>query len=537
MTAKRFWILWIFCLLFFLQRPWFFDDPSVIVSARAAAAHPLDPYTFPFDTGLPGVNNWTPGQAPSYTHPAFSSWILGAALKLVGPHRSEIPLHLLMFGIASAALWICSRLAGRFVSDSPLFVALLAFSPVYFLTTLTLYPHLFYFLFYALALWAALQIVDNHPGPWPLILGVAMALAALSLHQWPVLLGIVVALLFSKPPAQRRPSDLLGVGLFLLIYGGWCWIETQRYGMPQILATFHARAEGGTYAWKAVFLPWVFLAGGLPVTVIAWPLIFRQSRLIGGLLAAVAGLSYLLFAGPRGGFDPSQALLLSIMMATGLAFLALLPYLFRSGGRQDKFLILWFLAEFLFVQIFLVFPSGHHLLALALPTTLIAARALEQAKWPKAWILGFAGLLLALTLSLAQADLELAGIGPRVAADTAAIQTPRYYWGNDFSGFAYYLKRAGWQAYDLRKPLQSGDVLLIPQNQNMQGPPMFLKAKPLAFVGQLDYRIASPWRTLSIGDSAGWYSASWGALPYSLSTKPAEQFLIFRCTQTETTKG
>ena len=65
------------------------------------------------------------------------------------------------------------------------------------------------------------------------------------------------------------------------------------------------------------------------------------------------------------------------------------------------------------------------------------------------------GLLVTLTLVLAQADQEEARIGPKLARDLSFLSGPRYYWGNSYSGFSQ-LKKAGWKPFDGQMPSRSG---------------------------------------------------------------------------------
>ena len=109
--------------------------------------------------------------------------------------------------------------------------------------------------------------------------------------------------------------------------------------------------------------------------------------------------------------------MLATFFTTGLAFLAMLPYIYKEGRRTDRVLIGWFLVEFIFIQKFLIYPSGHHLLELALPTVLLVARMLELFPIHRTWVrAGTVGLWL-LTMSLASADQATALIGPQLARD------------------------------------------------------------------------------------------------------------------------
>jgi hypothetical protein len=120
----------------------------------------------------------------------------------------------------------------------------------------------------------------------------------------------------------------------------------------------------------------VFLAGGLPVIAVSWAYLLRRSRIVCLGLAALALATWTLFCGAHGGFTVLQGGLLSLELTTGLAFLVSLLWLWREDQTLSvRRMIGWFLVEFLFLQRFLVYPSGHHLLMLALPVTLLSCTA------------------------------------------------------------------------------------------------------------------------------------------------------------------
>ena len=357
----------------------------------------------------------------------------------------------------------------------------------------------------------------------------SLTLASLSLDHWPVLVILTAVVLLSRPGPEagwwrRRLVPLL---VFAGLAGAWSLWEIHAYGKSHFWSNLHLRA-GGAYPWRAALLPAVFLAGGLPFIAVGWAYLVRRSRTAAGALLLLAVAVWALFTGPLGGFTRLQGAFLSVELATGLAFLISLVYLWKErSDATDHLLIGWFLVEFLFVQRFLAYPSGHHLLMLALPAALVSARMAGLLRWsPKTKYAGCLAMAV-LTLSLAAADQEEAAIGPKLARDVSGFSGPRYYWGNDFSGFSYYLKAAGWKAFDPRTQAKSGDLILVPRNLNVPGTSAVSFRLRVSFDRHPELPIAVSLRTLSLGDAAGWYSASWGALPWSFSSAPAETFFIY----------
>ena len=291
-ASRYFWILFVVSLLPFVRRPWLFDDPSVVLTAQAAAAHPLNPYAYNLDLQYPDQPNWPAGGLPAYTHPPFSTVCLGELLRVSGNH--EWPLHVFMFALALVILGLLRPFVASFTGESDVALFWLMFSPVFFLTTLTLYPHFFYFLFYIATLTCAWKLRQKHSWQWGAAMGLTLTLAALSLHQWPILIGLLVLFfVFEARTIDAWRSAFIGIIIFALLYGSWCLWETHLYGIPHFLATMRVRATGTTYAWRAAFLPLVFLVGGVPVMAIAWTALLQRSRAIVMLLLAILGLMFL----------------------------------------------------------------------------------------------------------------------------------------------------------------------------------------------------------------------------------------------------
>ncbi len=505
------------CWLPFARRPWFFDDSSVVLTAEATARHPLHPYNYRMDFSVPDQAVWATGGLPAYTHPPLSAWALGPWTRW----HKEWPLHAVMFLLALAAVWAVSKIGESFVENPLYAAALVAFSPAFFLTSLTVYPHLFYFTFAMFALYFTLRLATG--GAWAnaIGLGISLLLAALSLHSWPLLLGVCALLAFYLEPGAgsgRWVRFSVAGWVFILFYGAWCAWETHLYGMPHIVATWRVRSsQGGHFPWVTRILPLVFIAGAAPFTAVGWPMLAKLQRRLVWILAALGAVMAGLFISPQGGFSPVQGLLLGVFFTTGLAFVASLVLMWRSASRSERFLSAWFLVEYLFVQKYLFYSSAHHLLPLLPPAAFLAMRMVERLEWRPAAARATVAAMAIFTLALAQADMGEAKAGPAIAASAAAGHRGNYYWGNCFSGFSYYLDRAGWKAFDVRRTPQPGDRVLIPRNLNTQGPAHLLRQWPHRDVTTYQIRQKNPLRTLSLWDSAGWYSASWGALPFSLS--------------------
>jgi hypothetical protein len=524
MSRGRILLLFSLALAPFLARPLFFDEGVMIASARAAAEHPGSPHSFRFDAHRPGIEAWPRAEGPVHTHPPLTAWLM--ALGAPGT-TGTWKLRLVMAILAVLGAAAGGTLAARLGAGSPA-LFYLAFCPAYFLTSMTFYPHLTYLAAYGATLFATVQWgKTGHPG-WAMAAGAALATASLSLHQWPVLAAAVV-LLGGRAGAYRHwRGSLAALGVFTLIAGGWWLHEIHLYGVTHLSATFQVRSGSAGYPWAASFLPAVFLAAGCPFIAVGWIYLWRRDRRWVLTPASIGVVLGVLLAGRWGGFSAMEAAVLSLAAATTLAFLGATIHRAWRGEPADRTLAAWLFLEFVFLQKFLALPAGHHLLPLALVSSIVAARMLDAAG------MGFsrtgAAVLAGFTLMLAHADASHARLAAHLPEDLPAPVSDRwFYWGNDFGPFEASLKKRGWRAYDKDELPRPGDMMLFPRAWNAQGSYKdLLRNHPYEILERKLLRQANPFRTLSLTAGAGWYSASWGALPYTLSFGPVEEMTLVR---------
>ncbi len=519
--------LWGVLCIPFVSRPFFFDDPVVALSAKAAANHPLHPYDYAMDLRYPGEAMWPRGGRPANTHPPLSAWVLGGVGCLWGWDAPEQPFHVVMMVVSAMGLFFLARLALSFNIPASIAVGAAAFSPIFFLSSLTLYPHVFYWVAYVATLFYAWNNLKRPSVQGAFGIGFGLSAAALSLHQWPLLVFLLIVLYACRGRSRAAWATLTGgLFLFLLVYGGWMMWERHVYGAPQFWNSFQVRtASAATPSWAFV-LPLLFWGGGWPLAALGLAALYRSSKITLGAISVLSAVLGFVFASSAGGFPTLQGIQVGLFFGIGAAFAAAVLFEAVNGDETDRLLALWFGIEFVFVQYFLTYTAGHHLLPVLSPAVLLAARWCYRKGWPL-WLAPiFLSLMAALSFVLAQGDAQAARVAPR-AAQELRLEGRRFIWGNEFSGTLYYFKKMGWRAFDIRDG-QSGDWLVMPMRMNVQGalPPEWLeRLKPAGFKR---YYISSPWRTFSIPDSAGWYSSSWGAFPYTWSRAPVEDFRLFQ---------
>ncbi len=167
----------------------------------------------------------------------------------------------------------------------------------------------------------------------------------------------------------------------------------------------------------------------------------------------------------------------------------------------------------------------------SLPLVFSLAEALE-ARWPvsRVWRLQAVSLagVAALSFALSYVDFQYAGAQKAVARQAAAgcAAKGRRLWCSAHWGLQHYVEEAGgveldWSngGWDLVRP---GDVVIVPRvNSNIMRPKRgFVANVHEARLGcPIPLRLISGW-----SGEGGFYSNTFGFLPYSLSAEPLEEF-------------
>ena len=90
-------------------------------------------------------------------------------------------------------------------------------------------------------------------------------------------------------------------------------------------------------------------------------------------------------------------------------------------------------------------------------------------------------------------------------------------------GFQYYMEQGGAKAVDvLHTTLQPGDVLVIPENNDLSRIPL----EGFQLVQRLEF-VPSQWLgIMSRAVGAGFYSSGFGPLPFAIGSLPPERYFV-----------
>ena len=268
-----------------------------------------------------------------------------------------------------------------------------------------------------------------------------------------------------------------------------------------------------------------------------------RKLLVIALVCAVAlGIGYqdMRLAGNEqslGGIDLHLVLQIQFLAFTAngfvlLAFMGLLGFWPREAlaptrATVSRLLMAWALIGAAF-NLFLVppisFGAVRHLISYLLPLTLLAAPQVEswagQARFPRLLTRASVVASASLAFLLAQSDLMLARVYPRVCEQFISIVSARRtVWFVGDPSFRYYAETAGGKYWDRNLENasalpQTGDLLVVPVLQGMGVAGRTILARCRAFDRQ-QFNLTNPVRTVS--QLANYYGATSATLPWELA--------------------
>ena len=134
----------------------------------------------------------------------------------------------------------------------------------------------------------------------------------------------------------------------------------------------------------------------------------------------------------------------------------------------------------------------------------------------------------ALSLWVTQADSAWADSSRQAAriVHQKMLNDPATVWFQGHWGFQYYMQLYGAYPVDFASTqLHPGDLVVIPQNN---AETYKLKKQFMASAALLEIPLHQKVTTMRWELGAGFYSATWGPLPFAVGDVPPEQYYMFR---------
>jgi 4-amino-4-deoxy-L-arabinose transferase-like glycosyltransferase len=524
-------------LLPFIDKAFNIDDPLFLWTARQILQTPTDPYAF--------TVNWYGLDAPMAEvtkNPPLASYYI--ALVAVALGWSEWVLHLAFLLPALAAVVGTYLVARDFCGHPMVASACGVFTPVFFVSSLTITCDMLMLAFWVFAvyLWVRGLRTNNHAVL--ALAGLLVALSALSKYFGMTL----IPLLFLHAVLTRRRAGwwLIYLVIPIGILAGYQWTTQQLYGRGLVLdAATYASLARAQIIRSPITATWIGLSftGGCVAS-----LLFFVRQLWSSAAVALGGLCALVIAGvvwsltTFGTFrlpadDVARGLLALQLGAWGVVGISLVALagldLHRRRDSDALFLSLWTLGTFAFAFFINWTTNGRSLLPIVVPAGILIARRLElraRPSQPGALPRAAVPLVAVIILSLAVtwADYRQAETGRVGAARIHATYqaSPRPIWFQGHWGFQYYMEQRGAVAVEVNKSrFYPGDLLVTPTtNTNMRAIP--------AHWGSVSTVLEVPssaWlATMSRPIGAGFYWDGFGPLPFALGVVATERFTIFR---------
>ena len=518
-------------LLPFAGKPFHVDDTLFLKAARQIRASPLDFYGFSV--------NWYGIEQPMWEvtkNPPLASYFIAFVTSIAG--ESELALHLAFLVFSVAAVTGTYRLARRFCAH-PLLAALTTLSTPAFLvssTNVMCDTMLLAFWVWSLELWVR-GLDEGTPGA---LAGGALLSGVAALTKY---FGVaIVPLLFAYSLARTRRirpwAPFLLLPLAILAAYQWATLALYGRGLAGAAAEYASvlKTHGETALGKGI-IGLAFTGGSLATVAFFVPVLWRWRTPLPWVVAAASGL--LIFGAIRatGGIalenatEPRGPLTaqLAVLAAAGVHLLWLAASDLRENRDAPSLLLfLWVAGTILFGGFVNWTTSARNLLPIAPAVGILVMRRVERGRPVRARTFALPLTVGAcLSFLVAAADLRLAENG-RTAARRIVREfgaRPGTLWFQGHWGFQFYMEAAGAKPLDRRRSrVEKGDRLAIPTNNSWVVP---VPESAVTLASQFELPPFPGIATVQPAVGAGFYSDSWGPLPFVVGRVPPERYFIF----------
>ncbi|MDX1386083.1 MAG: glycosyltransferase family 39 protein [bacterium] len=547
----------------FIHHAYHIDEPLFLRIAKQIKSDPLDPYGFYYLWNL----YYKPISQIAAFPPLFAYYLALISINYFYPPEWLIHLSLIPFAmIAVLAFYSLSRQFNLTPTKSFLASSLFAVSPAFVVSSNMAMPDVACVAMVLLAFVFSVQGWKSHKTYFLVLGGLSLAIATLFRYNAVPLIGILflLGLTFQNWKRAIIPS-LIATGFFS-VWLLWSSFLTGASHTSETLSIF-MDTNGiirrfwtlNTHLTLSTFIPFL-------VAIFWWKkgLFWRIF-----ILFLMVDVGFLLTRGQIKQFALFPDL---IFFGLGLATLFFLAYLFLKNLKSAKViqiqnkndknyyastiqlgrltilknnqdfqtltLVLWITSVLLIPIIYVQFASKY--LLLAQPPLILLLFLYFKRRWLTYTVTAFLPIMLTLSLLVAQSDFGYANIYRETAeklfndvSDPNFIEKKSPYpriWFTGHWGWQYYLESYGAKPLPY-VPLENtgalvGDLILTSKlaSSHKIHPTVtpLLKRKGYLFP-QKDVLF----RTMNDQGRAGFYSDSWGPLPFTVSNAPLERFAVY----------
>jgi tetratricopeptide (TPR) repeat protein len=535
------------CLVPFINKAFYIDDPLFIWTGERVRVAPFDFYGFRV--------NWFGLVMPmtdATANPPLMGYFLALG-SLVGGW-SEVSLHVFAL-IPAVALAIGSYRLARLYSAKPLLAAvLLVISPGFLVCATSLMCDV---LMAAFWVWAILLWEQGlKDGKLKFFIYAVLLAGACALSKYSGL--SLIPLLFALGLFRRRKLGLWAVALLipLLMVGAYEWTAWKLYGVslfqnasdyaqqvrPTSLADMPERLISGLVFTGGCALPLLLLSpslwdrrtlwrgSGLLVLAFLAPSVLQPARMLyhgHGMEPGVIWSSAQLHFAANWALDLQRA----FFFVTGVALLWVVAVDYRQRREPTSVVLaLWVVGVLLFACVLNWTINGRSILPLLPAAGILIARRVEfftpsplTSFRHKA--LGTAALI---GLAVAYSDYSQAGIGRAAARELAAKYPKSELTYEGHWGFQYYLQKVGTQPLDAWYGTNTpGQFIAIPAGNDIYE----LRPEATRLTEVLRFQPLRWLSTLNRYTGAGFHTDFWGPLPFAFGRTELERFYVYRVVQ------
>lgn len=454
----------ILCLLN-IAKPLVVDDTAYHAYAVQIARNLADPYGFTIDwyeRPKPAFEVLAPPVLPYW-------WAMGIRLFGDDPWLAKAWLWPWCAVLSLAVRWLAGRFCSRIATPITWFIVLSP-SVMPSLNLMLDVPAL------ALSLSAlALFLRTERELRWfgAIAAGLIAGIAAQTKYTALLIpVELVLAAVFSEDRPKQLVRATLAVAAAALVFGGWEWFVSARYGQSHFL--FHLAGEPGTrFSRSLLFWPMIGLLGSVAAPLGLLSLVGRGVGMLGLVLAtatiaagfglvAVASWDWPMPLSPNASvFGP-----LGLAITAIVAMIVLQRTVAADRTREDDFLVAWLFCEVVGYFVLTPWPAVRRIIGMLVPATFIVGRAAEIRGVQRSGIWFAVSVNATLALLFQVIDIENARIEQSaVAAIDARIRSRGggRVWFFGRRGWQYYAEQAGWRPARLDiTTVAPGDWLVVP---------------------------------------------------------------------------
>ncbi len=519
-------------LIPFLDKPFNFDDPLFIWTARHIQLHPADPFGFDVNWYAKVMPMWQVTQ-----NPPLASYFIALVTTVLG--WSEMALHSAFLLPASLVILGTYRLARHFC-ERPLLAALATLlTPVFLVSSTTVMCDVLMLSFWVWAVVFWFEGWAKEKSGFLFLSGLLMGLATLTKYFGIGLVPLLLAYsVFRLRRWEWRLVWLLVPVIALASYEVW----TKRlYGHGLFSQAMEyaggAKQNLGASKTASIFIGLAFAGGSTGLVALLAMRFWTGRRLLviglAGILAALiplaSGMLFKRYTAPLADARLAMDFQFIIWVMMGLAVLVLAVEDFQRNRDSNGILLaLWVVGTFVFASFFNWEINTRSVLPLTPAVAILLARRLNNsaAKNDRSEFLILVSAA-GLALLVAWSDFRLAGAcrsGAQNVADKLSHPVGTV-WYQGHWGFQFYLDKLGLPAMDETSKLQAGDFVVVPLDNTC-----LIDLNPDAFELRETIITAGPrlLTTMSSGAGAGFYASAYGPLPFAFGAIAPEKVLILR---------